>query len=197
MNSGIGTLLVIGLTSAGDGIFRGPKESCTLVKRAEGGVRGVIRSGRVILAAVAILATGSAALLPGREPNPNTDPAAGLGVKTPVPMHVMSTLRRSCFDCHSNETRWPWYSSLPVASWLIARDVESGRGQINFSRWTEYNPFDRASMLVRICEMATGRVMPLARYQVLHPEARLSDTDVTELCDWARLEAHPLARGAA
>jgi len=118
-------------------------------------------------------------------------------VKTPVPVHVMSTLRRACFDCHSNETRWPWYSSLPIASWLIARDVKSGRGQFNFSRWTEYNPFGPASMLVGICEMATGRTMPLPRYRLLHPEARLSDPDVTELCAWTRLEASHLVGGGS
>jgi hypothetical protein len=122
---------------------------------------------------------------------------ARLGMSTPVPAHVMSTLRQACFDCHSNETRWPWYSTLPIASWLIEHDVNAGRGQFNFSRWTEYNPFDRASTLVRICEMATARAMPPQRYRMLHAEARLSEADVTELCAWTRLEATRLAGGGS
>src|SRR5512147_1206625 len=93
----------------------------------------VMRPGRVMLAALAILLIGWA-WPPSREREAPIDPALGLSVRTPVPMHVMSTLRRACFDCHSNETRWPWYSSLPIASWLIARDVRSGRSQVNFSR---------------------------------------------------------------
>jgi hypothetical protein len=151
----------------------------------------------VTLAALAILAIGSVVWSPSRDPGPVPDPAAGLGKRTPVPLHVMSTLRQACFDCHSNETRWPWYSSLPIASWLIGRDVKSGRGQINFSHWTEYNPFDRASMLGRMCELATARTMPPQRYRMLHAEARLADTDVTELCAWTRLEATRLVEGGS
>ena len=114
-----------------------------------------------------------------------------------MPMHVMSTLRRACFDCHSNETRWPWYSSLPVVSWLTTQDVKAARGQFNFSHWTEYNSFDRASLLVTICKLATSRTMPPQRYRLLHAEARLSDADVTELCGWTRIEAARLAAGGS
>ena len=156
-----------------------------------------MRRGGVLLGALAIVAIGSAALSPSREPNPRSDPAAALGVRTPVPTPVMSTVRRACFDCHSNETRWPWYASLPIASWLIERDVKAGRGQFNFSRWTEYNPFDRASLLVKICEMATGHAMPPQRYRLLHAEARLSEADVSELCAWTRLEAIRLVGGGS
>jgi hypothetical protein len=109
----------------------------------------------------------------------------------------MSTLRRACFDCHSNETRWPWYASLPIASWLLARDVKAGRGQLNFSRWTEYNPFDRAGMLDKACELATSRTMPLPPYLLLHREARLSDTDIAALCAWTRIEATRLVEGGS
>jgi hypothetical protein len=152
---------------------------------------------RMTLAALVVLAIGSVALSPSRDPETGIDPAAGLNVKRAVPAPVMSTLRRACFDCHSNETRWPWYSSLPGVSWAIARDVHAGRGQLNFSRWTEYNRFDRASMLDEVCEMVTAGKMPLRPYRLLHPEARLSDTDVAELCAWTRLEATHLVEGGS
>ena len=156
-----------------------------------------MRPGRMILAALAIIAIGSVAWSPSRDPETQADPAAGLNVRTPVPAGVMSTLRRACFDCHSNETRWPWYSSLPGASWVIARDVKAGRGQLNFSRWMEYNPFDRAGMLDKVCELATSRAMPLLPYRVLHREARLSETDVTALCAWTEIEATRLVGGGS
>lgn len=155
------------------------------------------RLGKMILAALAIIAIGSVAWSPSRDPETQADPAAGLNVRTPVPAGVMSTLRRACFDCHSNETRWPWYSSLPVASWAIARDVKAGRSQLNFSRWTKYNPFDRAGMLDKVCELATSRTMPLLPYRILHSEARLSETDITALCAWTEREATRLVGGGS
>jgi hypothetical protein len=109
----------------------------------------------------------------------------------------MSTVRHACFDCHSNETRWPWYSALPIASSLIERDVREARGQINFSRWTEYNPLDRADMLDKVCELAANRKMPPLPYRMLHSKARLSERDVDELCAWSRREAMRLVEGGS
>lgn len=125
------------------------------------------------------------------------DSAAGVNGARPVPAAVMSTLRLACFDCHSNETRWPWYSSLPGASWAIERDVTAGRGQLNFSRWAEYNPFDRASLLDKACELATERQMPLLPYRLLHTEARLSASDIAALCAWTETEAARLVEGGS
>lgn len=157
----------------------------------------VRRPVRAVLAGLAILAIGSVAWPTRRGPESAADPAAGLDVRTPVPAHVMSTLRRACFDCHSNDTRWPWYSRLPVASQLIERDVKAGRGQLNFSLWTEYNPFDRAGMLDRVCEMATTRAMAPWPYRLLHSEARLSAVDVAALCAWTEIEATRLVEGGS
>jgi cytochrome c len=135
---------------------------------------------------------------PGSHPAASrADPGAVLNAQTPVPAPVMSTVRRACFDCHSDETRWPWYAGMPMASWFIERDVKAGRGQVNFSRWTQYNPFDRADMLDRICGLATTGNMPPLPYRVLHAEARLSETDVVELCAWTRQEARRLVEGGS
>ena len=109
----------------------------------------------------------------------------------------MKTLRRACFDCHSNETRWPWYSRLPIASWLIERDVKTGRSQLNFSRWAEYNRFARAELLDKVCERVTAGEMPLRQYLMLHGDARLSKTDVDGLCEWSRSEATRLVQGGS
>jgi hypothetical protein len=156
-----------------------------------------VRLVKVLGSVLVTLAIGFAAR-PGSHPAvTRADPGAVLNARTHVPAQVMSTVRRACFDCHSNETRWPWYSALPLASWLIERDVEAGRGQVNFSRWTQYNPFDRADMLDKICGLATTRKMPPLAYRVLHSEARLSQTDVAELCAWSRQEATRLAEGGS
>jgi hypothetical protein len=133
---------------------------------------------------------GATRLAPGR-----VDPGLALTAHAAVPPDVAGVLRRACFDCHSNDTRWPWYTNVPPASWLIAHDVDAGRGQLNFSRWGEYNPFDRADLLDKMCDLATKRKMPLWPYRLLHGDARLSDADVTALCRWADTEATRLVNG--
>jgi hypothetical protein len=145
--------------------------------------RGLIVAGLLML--VIELAVRSYA----RRPESPVDPATGVDVDGLVPSPVMSTLRRACFDCHSDETRRPWYAGLPVAYWLIDRDVRQGRGQLNFSRWTRYNRFDRADLLDKACEKATKRDMPLWQYRILHREARLSEADIAALCVWSQTES--------
>jgi Haem-binding domain len=152
-----------------------------------------VRRSRVILVGLLMLLIASAARSYSRAPALPGDPAAALDANTSVPASVMSVLRRACFDCHSNETRWPWYSALPVASWLIEGDVSEGRAQLNFSRWTQYNRFDRADLLDKACEKVTAREMPMWQYRVLHPESRLTEVDVAALCAWGRQEAARLA----
>ncbi len=83
---------------------------------------------------------------------------------------------RACFDCHSNETAWPWYTSVAPVSWLIQRDVDGGRRRLNFSEWT--GPTRRTSEVARV--VAEGE-MPMAIYLVMHPSARLTQTETDQL----------------
>ncbi len=106
----------------------------------------------------------------------------------------MSTLRRACFDCHSDETRWPWYATLPFASRLIERDVKDGRGQLNLSRWMQYNAFDRADLLDKMCQLASSGRMPPWQYRLMHPEARMSAAEVVTFCAWSQYEANRLVQ---
>ena len=123
------------------------------------------------------------------QPTAAADASASLSAATDVPAPVLSTLRRACFDCHSDETRWPWYARAPLASQLLERDVTEGRGQFNFSHWARYNPYDRADMLDKICRRASNRTMPPWQYRMMHAESRLSAAEVTALCAWSDREA--------
>lgn len=96
---------------------------------------------------------------------------------------------RACFDCHSNQTRWPWYSNVAPASWLLQRHVDEGRRAVNFSEWTRR---DEKNELAEA--MAEGE-MPPASYMLLHPEARLSETEKRALT--RGLSATLAASGAA
>jgi mono/diheme cytochrome c family protein len=81
----------------------------------------------------------------------------------------------ACFDCHSNETEWRWYSNVAPVSWLVQRDVDEGREKLNFSEWQRRQEADEAAETVR-----EGSMPPWA-YTLTHPEARLSDADIAAL----------------
>src|SRR6516162_4122750 len=72
--------------------------------------------------------------------NPLSDPAASFEAVAKPSSEVIASLKRACYDCHSNQTVWPWYSNLAPVSWLIASDVKQGRAHLNFSEWTRPGP---------------------------------------------------------
>lgn len=84
----------------------------------------------------------------------------------------------ACFDCHSNETVWPWYSNIAPASWLVVRDVQEGRGSLNFSVW-----YPGDVELDDVQQVLLSGEMPPAQYKLMHAAARLSDAEHQQLLD--------------
>ena len=101
-----------------------------------------------------------------------------------APDAVGATLRRACYDCHSNETRWPWYGSVAPVSWLIARDIAHGRRELNFSEWNSYFAQTRRRKLQWIKRSIEDGKMPPAAYLLMHPASRLDTEDKTALANW-------------
>lgn len=95
----------------------------------------------------------------------------------PAPPEVRQLLKRSCYDCHSHETRWPWYSHVAPMSWLLAYDVAEGREHLNFSTWNAYDEKDRRENLEEALEEVEEGNMPMTPYLWLHRDAVLSDAD--------------------
>lgn len=87
---------------------------------------------------------------------------------------------RACFDCHSNETEWPWYTNVAPASWLIQRDVDEGREDLNFSEWGSRGEGEEIEELV---EVILEGEMPPVQYLPLHPDARLTAAEKQQLAD--------------
>ncbi len=85
----------------------------------------------------------------------------------------------ACFDCHSNLTRWPWYSNVAPESWLIQRDVDDGRSTLDFSEWDKPQDVD----VGEIAEAVSGGGMPPWYYRLLHAKSRLSKTEKQQLID--------------
>jgi len=104
---------------------------------------------------------------------------------------VKGALQNACYDCHSNQTRWPWYSAVAPASWKIARDVNDGRRRLNFSAWDDYasDPETARRKLNEIARFVASGDMAPWYYRALHPDARLSDLQRRLIVSWAREQA--------
>lgn len=98
---------------------------------------------------------------------------------------LASVLDRSCGDCHSNATVWPWYSQIAPVSWLWASGVKEGRRAVNFSEWGTYGPDQRRTLLDASCQDASNGKMP-GPYTRLRPETALSAHDIETICTAAR-----------
>ncbi len=138
---------------------------------------------RIALGLLGILVVGQ--LFRPRLENPATDSSLSVRNYPGVPPEVIATLDRSCFDCHSNEARWPWYSYITPVNYFIANDINAGRRHVNFSEWNNYSSGKLKSALDNIYDQVYNHQMPLASYQWMHPKARLSQADVKMICDWA------------
>src|SRR4051812_847400 len=128
--------------------------------------------------------------------NPAVDQSQTIAAHLQVPSDVSSILERSCRDCHSNQTVWPWYTQLAPVSWWLANHVEQGRKDMNMSEWGKL-PTDRQERKLRqMCDEVTDGQMPLSSYLPMHPTARLSEQDKKVLCDWTDQERQRLAGNA-
>jgi len=116
--------------------------------------------------------------------NPVIDPSLALESKLHVDPQVETILNRSCADCHSNRTRWPWYTNVAPVSWFVIGHVNDGRRDLNLSEWGNYDKRKQSSRLDQMCQLAKAGVMPLSSYTPLHPGSKLSGDDVKALCEW-------------
>lgn len=111
-----------------------------------------------------------------------------MATNSPAP-EIAALLHAACYDCHSHETRWPWYSHVAPMSWLIADDVNEGRKHLNLSEWPADQPERAAKRLERMSEEIDYREMPPKKYTAIHANARLTDGERKELTDWLDAEA--------
>jgi hypothetical protein len=108
------------------------------------------------------------------------------GAKIDAP--TLALFQRACQNCHSENTQWPWYSRIPPASWMIAKDVQNARSHVTFSNWDCYRPEEQVDFLTQIgANVRTGR-MPLPRYTLLHREAVLAPRERQQIYEWSRAE---------
>lgn len=120
--------------------------------------------------------------------NPPVNPSETIEATAAVPEDIKRLLARSCKDCHSNETIYPWYSNVSPFSWFLADHIAEGRHELNFSIWGTYDSRKRVQKLEEICEVLEAGEMPLPSYLWIHRDAVLTEADAKLMCDWARSE---------
>jgi len=126
--------------------------------------------------------------------NPAVDESQTINALTQMKPEVASILDRSCRDCHSNKTVWPWYTQVAPVSWWLSNHVNDGRRNLNLSDWGKL-PRDRQERKLRqMCDEVTDGQMPLSSYLPMHPAARLSEQDKKTLCDWTDEERERMAQ---
>jgi hypothetical protein len=138
---------------------------------------------RILLLLVLVLLVGQ--LYRPSRTNPPVNPAKSLYAVRTVPPNVHEVLDRSCNDCHSNRTVWPWYSNFFPINWFLTSHVRDGRKQLNVDAWADLTPRREAHKLLSICEEVQHGDMPLKTYLPLHPTAKLSAADKQVLCEWS------------
>lgn len=145
---------------------------------------------RAAATSLVVVATGIQFIRPDRPPGEL--PGDGhMNDLVAVPAPVDSLLRRACYDCHSDETRWPLYAQVAPVSWLLVYDVRHGRSNLDFSRWSldptrEPTPQQRFEWMCRDVRRGT---MPPRLYLLIHRDARLTQDDTNALCAWAQQRA--------
>jgi len=142
-----------------------------------------------------LLFLGIQLMRPARS-NPPVDESQTIEARTQMTPQVKAIFERSCNDCHSNKTVWPWYTNVAPISWWIVGHINEARQLMNLSEWGKLDRDRQDRKLRQICDEVTDGGMPLPSYLPMHPKAKLSEQDKKTLCDWTAAERERLS-GAA
>ena len=122
--------------------------------------------------------------IPVNRSNPRVDASRTIYASLPVPADVKAVFERSCKNCHSDETSWPWYSYVAPVSWVVARDVHRARKTMNLSEWGDYSSNKKTDKLEEICEQVANGDMPDRKYMLIHRRAGPTAKERDVVCQW-------------
>ena len=131
-------------------------------------------------------------LYPVQRPEVDSNNPGDLMKNVDVPSNISTILKSTCYDCHSNETIYPWYSNIAPVKWLVYSDINNAREELNFSEWKSLTKMDKAEILDDISTAVLEEEMPLKIYPLMHAEAKLSKADRESISKWAEVLAEEL-----
>lgn len=135
----------------------------------------------IILIAIVVLIQ----FYPMDKPTVTIDNPNDLITTSNVPKNISTLLKNACYDCHSNESTFPWYSNVAPVKWMLYDHISEAREELNFSNWNSLETDDKADLLDDISSMVLEEEMPLKGYTILHSEANLSEADRELIATWA------------
>jgi hypothetical protein len=138
-----------------------------------------------ILIALVIILVAIQFIRPARSNN-NQTTATDISKVAVFPDSVRVIIQNACYDCHSNNTVYPWYSNIQPVGWLLAGHIREGRNNLNFSEFGEYSRVKQLSKLDAIATVLGDDIMPLPSYKLMHKNARLSTDEKTLLINWTK-----------
>ena len=119
--------------------------------------------------------------------NPPVVASRSLEAHVQVPPEVQTVLERTCYNCHSSATVWPWYSHVAPVSWLVTSDVNTARGHINFQNWeAQISPQEGQEHLGLICKLIREGDMPPLKYRIMHKDSYISPDEANAVCAWSQ-----------
>ncbi len=121
--------------------------------------------------------------------NPPVNAAETLQASTKVPDNVQAIIDRSCSDCHTNNTVYPWYSKIQPSAYFLAGHINEGRQKFNMSNFNTFDTAKKRRKLGEMCDQVESGEMPLFSYTLIHRNAVLSADDKKALCDWTTAES--------
>lgn len=119
---------------------------------------------------------------------------SGIATVLNVPDTVQAVLQNSCYDCHSNNTRYPWYAKLQPGAWWMASHIDEGKGELNFDDFANYSKRRQLSKLKAIQGAIEDKSMPLPSYTLIHRDANLSQKDQKLLKDWLEISREEISK---
>lgn len=120
--------------------------------------------------------------------NPVEDPLLSIERVSKPPREISEILNRSCMDCHSYRSSWPWYSQVAPVSWYVIDHVKEARMHMNFSTWGAEKPEDRSELLEEMCKEVSMGAMPIESYTWMHEGSALTEEQKKTLCAWTEAE---------
>ena len=147
---------------------------------------------KIVAILLVVLVVGIQAIRPART-NPPIDESQTINARTQMTSDVAAIFDRSCRDCHTNKTVWPWYTNVAPLSWWLSNHVSDGRRSLNMSEWGKLSNDRQERKLRQICDEVLDGNMPLSSYTPMHPAAKLSDQDKKTLCGWTDTERQRLS----
>ena len=137
-----------------------------------------------IIAIVLLVAFAGIQFVPADRNQSEVVPKADFMLVNDVPSDIKNKLQVSCYDCHSNNTNYPWYNKVQPVAWFLEEHIKEGKAELNFNEWDALSSRRKVSKLRSIIKQIESGKMPLDSYTLIHKEAKFSEAEATEIINW-------------